>query len=390
MPPDRLRIPLARWADAQLTELAHATGSSQIAALDGQTLLGERAAHNGFVATGRTSAGGGCRMFEARDGTIALNLSRADDRDMLPALLKADCRDHLDDAALSAEIAVNPVAELLERGRALGLAIAALDEVPASPASTITATGYPGPRKRRLLVIDLSALWAGPLAAHLIGLTGTEVIKVESRNRPDSMREGDPYLFALLNQSKANVALDLRGAEDRTALLALIRRADVVIESARPRALLQLGIDADALVREVPGLVWITITGHGVVGEAANWVGFGDDAAVAGGLSAALYNATGTLGFVGDALGDPLTGIYAANLAVAASATHRGARHIVSMSGVVAEAIAWERSANPVAFAQELKAWAANSGAPFPRIEARRAGPVAPLGADTARLISGA
>lgn len=387
MSPDRLRIPLARWADARLAELARVTRSSKIAALDGQTLLGERAAHNKFVVPGRTSAGGGCRMFEARDGSIALNLSRADDRDMLPALVLADRFEQLDDAAVIAGIALQPVAELLERGRTLGLAIAAIDEVPASSASKVTATGEPRPGKNRLLVIDLSALWAGPLAAHLIGLTGAEVIKVESRNRPDSMREGDPHLFALLNHGKANVALDLRDAEDREALLALIRRADVVIESARPRALLQLGIDADALVREVLGLVWITITGHGVEGEAASWIGFGDDTAVAGGLSAALYNAAGTLGFVGDALGDPLTGIYAANLAVRAGATHRGVRHIVSMSGVVAEAIAWERSANPVAFTRELNAWAANIGAPFPKIEARPAGPVAALGADNARLL---
>lgn len=388
MPPDRLRIPLARWADARLAELARVTGPSKIAALDGQILLGERAAHNGFVVPGRTSAGGGCRMFEARDGTIALNLSRADDRDMVPALVLADRFEQLDDAAVIAGIALHSVGELLERGRTLGLAIAALDEVPASSASKVTATGERRPGKDRFLVIDLSALWAGPLAAHLIGLTGAEVIKVESRNRPDSMRAGDPHLFALLNHGKANVALNLRDAEDRAALLALIRCADVVIESARPRALLQLGIDADALVREVPGLVWITITGHGVEGEAASWIGFGDDTAVAGGLSAALYNAAGTLGFVGDALGDPLAGIYAANLAVRAGGCGRSARHVVSMSGVVGDAIAWELSANSAAFAQDLKAWAAISGRPFSRIEARRAGPVAPLGADTARLIS--
>lgn len=388
MPPDLLRIPLARWADARLAELTSVTGSSKIAALDGQTLLGERAAHNGFVVPGRISAGGGCRMFEARDGTIALNLSRADDRDMLPALVLADRFEQLGDAAVLAGIALHCVAELLERGRTLGLAIAALDEVPASSASKVTATGEPRPGKDRLHVIDLSALWAGPLAAHLIGLASAEVLKVESRNRPDSMRAGDPHLFALLNHDKANVALDLRDAEDRAALLASIRRADVVIESARPRALLQLGIDADALVREVPGLVWITITGHGVEGQAMNWIGFGDDTAVAGGLSAALYNATGTLGFVGDALGDPLTGIYVANLAMTAGATGCGARHIVSMSGVVGDAIAWERSANSAAFAQDLQAWATNIGAPFPRIEARPAGPVAPLGADNARLLS--
>ena len=46
-------------------------------------------------------------------------------------------------------------------------------------------------------------------------------------------------------------------------------------------------------VGTTPGLVWITITAHGVQGEAANWIGFGDDCGVAAGLSAALHAATG-------------------------------------------------------------------------------------------------
>ncbi|KAK0349876.1 hypothetical protein LTR94_031304, partial [Friedmanniomyces endolithicus] len=140
------------------------------------------------------------------------------------------------------------MAEIVTRGRQLGLAIAAIDEVPASPACRVMMTGGARPkRERQPLVIDLSALWAGPLAGHLLGLTGAQVIKVESRNRPDRMRAGDPHLFARLNQHKANIAIDLRDAEDRAALIALIRRADMVIAAARPRALAQLGIDADAL-----------------------------------------------------------------------------------------------------------------------------------------------
>ena len=385
MPPDPFRIPLSNWADAQLAELARVTGFEAIAALDGATLLGERAALNRFKVPAQTSAGGGCRMFEALDGTIALNLSRVDDRELLYALVGGDGFDTGDDHVVAIQIAARPVADLIERGRSLGLAIAGIDEIVASPASNTTAMGYQRVRPGRPLVIDLSALWAGPLASHLLWLGGADVIKVESRNRPDSMREGDTALFGFLNQGKANVALDLRNGEDRAALLTLIRRADVVIEAARPRALLQLGIDADALVRAVPGLVWVTITGHGAEGEAANWIGFGDDTAVAGGLSAALRKATGQIGFVGDAIGDPLTGIYAAKLVAAVLATGQGARHIVSMSGVVAEAIAGEDRA---ALHRDLAAWAENKGQPLPTVAARQSGPVAKLGAENARLLT--
>jgi len=199
----------------------------------------------------------------------------------------------------------------------------------------------------------------------MLGMAGANVVKVESLSRRDAMREGDPALFARLNDGKASVALDLRAPEGRAALIDLIRRARVVIEAARPRALAQLGIDADALVREVPGLAWITVTGHGTRGDAGNWIGLGDDCGVAGGLSSALLRATGTLGFVGDAIADPLTGIFAAPPAATMLARGAGGRVIVAMSGVVRAALAAERRRDPLALTHALRDWAAARGQPF-------------------------
>src|SRR5205823_4315254 len=75
-----------------------------------------------------------------------------------------------------------------------------------------------------------------------------------------------------------SVAIDLGAPRDVELLGALIGRADVVVESSRPRALAQLGIDALTTAAQV----WVSITGHGRAQPMA--VGFGDDAAVAGGL----------------------------------------------------------------------------------------------------------
>jgi crotonobetainyl-CoA:carnitine CoA-transferase CaiB-like acyl-CoA transferase len=245
------------------------------------------------------------------------------------------------------------------------------------------AEGPPATRTRCApRVLDLSALWAGPLASHLLWLAGAEVIKVESRTRPDAMRKGDGQLFALLNQGKASVVLDFATIEGRNALHSLIAQADIVIEAARPRALAQLGIDADAIVRTTPGLVWLTITGHGAMGEAANWIGFGDDCGVAGGLSAALRAATGRPGFVGDAIGDPLTGIRAAGTAWANWASGKGGRFGLSMRGVVGEALAETRS-DGAALDRALVGWAAAAGSPFPEVRRRAVGSVSSWGADT-------
>ncbi|WP_295635802.1 CoA transferase [Novosphingobium sp.] len=359
-------IPLAGWAQRQLDALALTTRSRPIAELSAAALLGERAALNGFTVPGAVSAGGGCRLYPTRDGALALALPRADDRALLPALFGDPAAEHDDEAQLAARIARARAHDLVPVGRLLGLPIARLNERAASPAASLATIGLPAENvSDQPLVIDLSALWAGPLAARLLGLAGANVVKVESLSRPDAMREGDAALYARLNDGKASVALNLRKPDGRNALIALIRRARVVIEAARPRALAQLGVDADALVREVPGLAWITITGHGTRGDAGNWIGLGDDCGVAGGLSGALLRATGTLGFVGDAMADPLTGIVAANQAATMLARGHAGRMVVSMSGVVRSALAAERRRDPLALTQALRDWAAARGQPF-------------------------
>lgn len=98
----------------------------------------------------------------------------------------------------------------------------------------------------------------------------------------------------------------------------LIERVDVLIEASRPRALEQLGIDAQEVLSIGRAGVWVSITGHGRHGLHRNRVGFGDDAAVAGGL-VAWDN--GEPYFCADAVADPTTGIVAATAALDALAT---------------------------------------------------------------------
>jgi hypothetical protein len=387
-----IRIPLACSADAALARLARATGSRAIAALDGMTLLGERAMLGGFTIPGSMSAGGGCRLYQTLDGIIALNLARPEDRELLPALFEAEPFDTSDAGQIAERAARRNADWLIERGRLLGLAIAGEDERPPAPFCYCTKlvqrqrssrTEFTRPR-----VLDLSALWAGPLAGHLLWLAGAEVVKVESKRRPDAMRDGDESFYRLLNQGKASVVLDFADARDRQALMRLIAASDIVIEAARPRALAQLGIDAGAIVRSTPGLVWITITGHGADGEAANWVGFGDDCGVAGGLTTALRAASDHAGFVGDAIADPLTGLAAANAAWDAWVSGRGGRFGIAMSHVVAACLEEERAARPTQLERELRKWAASVGAPFPQVRHRPIGALPARGADTRSLLA--
>jgi hypothetical protein len=389
---EAIEIPLACCAEEIIRRLATATGSTALASLTGTTLLGERAMLGGMMIPDRISAGGGCWLFDARDDVIALSLARSTDRELLPALFEADAIDTSDDRMLASQIARHEARPLVTRGRSLGLAIAAEHENLMSPAAPYIqlAEGCLAAVKRRdrPRVIDLSALWAGPLASHLLWLTGAEVIKVEHRTRPDRMREGDSQFYALLNQSKASVVLDFADTNDRRALHSLIATADIVIEASRPRALLQLGFDAAEIVRTTPGLVWITITGHGASDAAAGWIGFGDDCGVAAGLSATLRAVTGSAGFVGDAIADPLTGIFAASAAWDAWTSRRGGRFGLALSQVAAHCLVRCTDRDPEALRKQMLNWRAHVGEPFPPVRRRSIGALSPFGEHTHSLLA--
>ena len=118
------------------------------------------------------------------------------------------------------------------------------------------------------------------------------------------------HLFSLLNAGKESIALDFADRSDRALLTRVIAAADLVVEGSRPRAMDDLGIDPDE-VRHCSATSWLSITGHGRTAQPGR-VGFGDDAAVAGGL---WLESSDRPMFVADAVADPLTGLAAAALA---------------------------------------------------------------------------
>ena len=235
--------------------------------LSGASLLAERAAARGLSRAGRVSAGGSTRLLPARDGWLALSLARPDDVALLRAWLELCDGASPRDAWTSVGEAVRDraVASLVERGRLLGLPIASVpDPVPRADWLRVTPFRPAAPPGARApLVVDLSSLWAGPLCTHLLRSCGAEVWKIESTRRPDGARFGERSFFDLLNAGKQSVALDLASERGRCALDALLRAADIIVESSRPRALHQLGIRAETILQQRPGRIWLSLTGYG-------------------------------------------------------------------------------------------------------------------------------
>ncbi len=128
---------------------------------------------------------------------------------------------------------------------------------------------------------------------------------------------GTRAFFDLLNGRKRSVGLDLQNRHGTHVLRELVRRADVVIEASRARALAQFGIDGREEVGADGGpQVWVSITGYGRLGARTpeDRVTFGDDAAAAGGLVSGGDD--GPLFCAGHAAADPLTGLTAAGACV--------------------------------------------------------------------------
>lgn len=305
---------------------------ARVAGLNGSELpdarvLSERAAYLGLHRQGRTSAGGASRLLAAADGPIAVTLSRPDDLAALPALTGRDLTtvdpwSHLADWA-----ARTPAADIVERASLLGLAVGGVDPSLPSPPHPDAQHPLlrPAPLAEPPLVVDLSALWAGPLCGHLLARLGARVVTVESIRRPDPTRTVAPVFHRLLRGDADALTLDFGAADDLAMLRELLGRADIVIESTRPRALHQLGVYPPEIVAAAKAFSWVSITAYG---RAHNRIGYGDDVAAAAGL----LDTAG--GFGGDAIADPLTGVHAAVAALAGVLTGRAAVLDIAMYDV--------------------------------------------------------
>ncbi|MDW8803585.1 CoA transferase [Streptomyces scabiei] len=143
-----------------------------------------------------------------------------------------------------------------------------------------------------LRVLDLATLFAGPLAATMLGDFGAEVIKVEHPTKPDPSRghgpskDGVGLWWKMLGRNKRTLTLDLSTPGGRDTLLRLAATADVVIENFRPGTLERWGLGWKELSAANPRLVLARVTGFGQFGPYAHRPGFGTLAEAMSGFAA--------------------------------------------------------------------------------------------------------
>jgi crotonobetainyl-CoA:carnitine CoA-transferase CaiB-like acyl-CoA transferase len=145
-------------------------------------------------------------------------------------------------------------------------------------------------------VIDLTTVVMGPSATQILGDLGCDVIKVESEGG-DSMRwvgpnrtDGMGPLYLQANRNKRSIVLDLKDADDRAELLALVADADVFVSNMRPQAMGRLGLGYEAIKAVNPEIIYCLAVGYGSDGPKSGQAVY-DDLTQAGSGIAGLFGA---------------------------------------------------------------------------------------------------
>ncbi|WP_051099307.1 CaiB/BaiF CoA transferase family protein [Actinopolyspora mortivallis] len=157
-------------------------------------------------------------------------------------------------------------------------------------------TGGSGPLAG-VRVVELAGLGPAPFCAMLLADLGAEVVRVERPTEPAGRQD-------LLNRGKRSMLVDLKHEHGPSALLALVERADVLLEGFRPGVAERLGLGPQECFARNPALVYGRMTGWGQDGPLAETAGHDIDYIALSGALHASGRAGGPPSFPANLLGD--------------------------------------------------------------------------------------
>jgi formyl-CoA transferase len=139
-------------------------------------------------------------------------------------------------------------------------------------------------------VLELGTLIAGPFCARVLGEFGAEVIKIESPDGGDQLRqwrkmyEGTSLWWYVQARNKKSVTVNMRTPEGQEIVRKLACEADIVVENFRPGALEKWNIGWDQLSILNPKLIMVRLSGYGQDGPYRDRPGFGVVGEAMGGM----------------------------------------------------------------------------------------------------------
>ncbi len=146
-------------------------------------------------------------------------------------------------------------------------------------------------------VLEFGGFAAGPVMGKHLADHGAEVIRIESRTRPDGFRTHYPPfkdnqpglnrsgLFALCNNNKYSITLNLKTSPGVEIVKRLVARADIVVENFTPGTMARLTLDYESLQKVKPDLIMLSTCNQGQTGPHAGHPGFGSHLSSLGGFT---------------------------------------------------------------------------------------------------------
>jgi formyl-CoA transferase len=201
-------------------------------------------------------------------------------------------------------------------------------------------------------VLEVGNYMAGPFAGMQLADLGADVIKVETPQGGDIVRQAAPFekgesaTFIRVNRNKRSVALDLKHPRGKELFKRLASSADIVIENLRPGAMSKLGLDYPHLSELNPRVVYVAASGWGQDGPLSQLAGLDIMAQARSGLMSITGEPDGDPVKVGVPIADLVCALYVALAAVSALAardrTGRGQMVDVSLFESAMSLAVWE------------------------------------------------
>ncbi len=172
------------------------------------------------------------------------------------------------------------------------------------------------PPLKGIKVIELGTLIAAPFCSRILAEFGAEVIKIESPDGGDQLRqwrkmyEGTSLWWYVQSRNKKSLTLNLRSAEGQEIVRKLVQDADIVIENFRPGALEKWNIGWEQLSAINPRLIMVRLSGYGQTGPDRDKPGFGVIGESMGGLRYVTGYADRPPVRLGVSIGDSIAALY--------------------------------------------------------------------------------
>ncbi len=137
-------------------------------------------------------------------------------------------------------------------------------------------------------ILDLSRMLPGPYCSMILSDLGAEVIHINDPKYPYASpppffqkgRYRESAFNSILMRNKKSVSLNLKKRKGLEIFYDLVRKADVVLESFRPKITKKLKIDYETLNKINPSIIYCSLTGYGqfgpyeqIAGHDLNYIG---------------------------------------------------------------------------------------------------------------------